>query len=78
MWRPVTIRKNGATPKSQTSREFKEQIMKIYREFMPPILLKLLRKMTSKYSHQIFPDYSAALYLCTTSAYEEKELIEVI
>jgi putative methyltransferase (TIGR04325 family) len=55
---------------------------RIIKEFIPPIFLKLLRKNTVgkpiENSHQIFSNYQEALKMCTTDAYEEKELIEVI
>jgi putative methyltransferase (TIGR04325 family) len=54
----------------------------ILKEFIPPILLKLVRKKTVETpienSHQIFSHYQDALKMCTTDAYEEQELIEVI
>lgn len=51
---------------------------KIIREFIPPIILKMLRKNTIANSYQIFLNYQEALKLCTTNTYEEEELIEVI
>ena len=55
---------------------------RIIKEFIPPIFLKLLRKnavlKSIESSHQIFTNYQDALKMCTTDAYEEKELIEVI
>ncbi len=54
----------------------------VLKEFIPPIFLKLRQKKAIeeevKNSHQIFANYQDALKLCTTDAYEEKELIEVI
>lgn len=54
----------------------------LIKEFIPPIILKILRKkVTEKIienTHQIFSSYQDALKLCTTDAYEEAELIEVI
>ena len=51
---------------------------RIIEEFIPSIFSKFLGKKATKNSHQIFPSYQDALKLCTTSAYEEEELIEVI
>lgn len=55
---------------------------KIIKDFIPPIILKGLRKaLTNKSdenSSRIFIDYNDALNLCTTNAYEEEELIDVI
>ena len=55
---------------------------KIIKEFTPPIFLRLLRKMSIEKpienSRDIFLNYQDALKMCTTDAYEEKELIEVI
>ena len=54
----------------------------LIKEFIPPIFLKLLQKkaleMPIENSHQIFINYQDALKMCTTDAYEERELIEVI
>ena len=47
---------------------------KVMKEFIPPIILKML----SLNSRRIFSNYHDALKLCTTNAYEENELIEVI
>jgi putative methyltransferase (TIGR04325 family) len=55
---------------------------RIIKKFIPPTFLKLLRKKVvekpNESSHQIFVNYQDALKMCTTDAYEEKELIEVI
>lgn len=55
---------------------------KIIKEFIPPIILKILRKKTiARFfynSPQVFFNYQDALKSCTTDAYEEEELIEVI
>jgi putative methyltransferase (TIGR04325 family) len=54
---------------------------KIIKELMPPIIWRILRKKTEQTienSHQVFLSYQDALKLCTTDAYQEKELIEVI
>lgn len=52
------------------------------KKFIPPIILEILRNKakdtTMENSHQIFLNYQDALKLCTTNAYEEEELIEVI
>ncbi len=50
---------------------------KIIKDFIPPVILKLLQKKKA-INTQIFLNYQDALKLCTTNAYEEKELIEVI
>jgi len=51
---------------------------RILKEFIPPIFLKFLRKKAIESSHQIFINYQDSMKMCTTDAYEEKELIEVI
>jgi len=55
---------------------------KIIKDFMPPAILKLLQKLAivknAENQHQIFLTYQDAARLCTTDAYEEEELIEVI
>ncbi len=54
---------------------------KIIKELIPPIIWKILLKTTGQTipnSHQVFLNYQDALKLCTTDAYEERELIEVI
>jgi len=48
----------------------------IIKDFIPPIILQILRKLQN--SQQKFLNYQDALKLCTTNAYEEEELIEVI
>ena len=49
---------------------------RIIKDFIPPIILQILRKLQN--SQQKFLNYQDALKLCTTNAYEEEELIEVI
>jgi putative methyltransferase (TIGR04325 family) len=60
---------------------------KIIKELIPPVIWKIMRRLTTEMitteqtipnSHQVFLNYQDALKLCTTDAYEERELIEVI
>lgn len=48
------------------------------KEIIPPIIYKKLEKFKSENSHLTFTTYNNALKSCTTDAYEEQELIEVI
>ncbi len=52
---------------------------KLILDFMPPIISKKLGdKASSGFTHKKFASYNDALRECTTDAYEEQELIEVI
>ncbi len=54
----------------------------ILRELVPPVIWKILQRTTAPTPTanppQVFSNYQDALKLCTTDAYEERELIEVI
>jgi len=48
------------------------------KQFIPPIISKRFQNIGLETSPQIFNTYQDALKLCTTDAYEEAELVEVI
>ncbi len=47
-------------------------------QFIPPIISELIKSNSAAESHPKYSTYQEALKLCTTNAYEEAELIEVI
>lgn len=55
---------------------------RLVKKVLPPAAINLLKKIpivrSFENTHSVFPTYQDALKRCTTDAYEEKELIEVI
>ena len=55
-----------------------EQLKQLFKELTPPIFLRVIGPNALKGEHKKFSSYDDALKECTTDAYEEQELIEVI